>query len=274
MKKYVKKEWRGNLIYCFYTFMFAGLFSASSVTLTFVLDGLVALDMTKMFSWLGINYLLMLGAYVFVYLRYNYQEKLLQRTLLDLKGDVLVKIEKMNYQDFHTKDPSDYAAWLSTDISIIEEQGFKKFYTLIYHGALVITSTISLLYYHYSLIILSLIIATLIITAPRFFADKMKKRSITVSKKNETALTNVVQLLKGFDILFSFKKQFLLNKLSAPPFQEIAQSKVKQTKTTRKMYFVLQLLQSLGELSVIGLTGVLVVLKKQLLGVYFQLLIW
>ena len=261
MKKYLLLNWKQNLLFFILTLIFSVLFSLSSVVLTFVLNNLINLNFKKTFLWLIVNLILTLLAYVFTYLRMIYQEKLIQKTMIQIKMETLSNIENMDYETFHNKNDNEYVAWLNTDMSIIENQGLKNFYLLIYHYTVMVCSIVALLFYNYYFILLSLFIAMCMLYTPVIFKKRMEINTEGVSKNSEASMSNITQLINGFNSLYSLNKVKLLSKYSKKYFQGVADSKVKQMKTSRLLYFILQTIQTLGEVSIILLTAALAVSK-------------
>ena len=74
-------------------------------------------------AWLGFMAFLFIGRYL--------QGKALQRMDLLLRRDVMTVLSKQTYAGFHEKNVNTYASWLTNDITMIEERGFQKVYSVI-----------------------------------------------------------------------------------------------------------------------------------------------
>lgn len=261
MTRYLKRDRLNNFIYCVYTLAFTIFFSLSTITMTFMIDALVAFDFVLVVQRLAINLVVISVAYTFSYLRNVKKERCIQKAIFHIKMDILKNLEDVSYTEFYKKNYTDYAAWLSTDAAIIEDKGFRQFYDVIYCICMIFSSFISLIFYNVWFIVLSLVTAVLIGVISKKFQTKMNQRTMYVSKETEKAVSNSIQLLRGFDILFSLNKRKLLSQYSSDSFQLVREAKTAQAKTLRKLYFALQMSQVAGETSVMLLSAFLAIQK-------------
>lgn len=261
MKKYIKQNFKGNILYTIYTLAFTSFFALSTVTMTFVIDAIVAFNMRDVSTRLLINIVIISCAYFFSYLRNVQKERMIQKSIISMKMDVLKNLETFSYSEYYKRNYTDYSAWLNTDITLLEDKAFRQFYELIYCICMILSSFFSLLFYNIIFIALSLLTALIIYLISKSFQTKMKERSYQVSRNMESSLSNTVQLLKGFNIFYSLNKRQLLGKYSFSKFKEVQESKVDQTVVMRKLFFSLQMTQVFGEMSIMLASAFLAIHK-------------
>ncbi|MFV0559827.1 MAG: ATP-binding cassette domain-containing protein [Enterococcus sp.] len=261
MLHYLKLDCLNNVLYILYTLCFTVFFSLATISMTFVINALVKLDFFLVVHRLGINIVIITLAYTFSYIRNVQKEKCIQQAIFRMKMDILQNLEEFSYKEFYQKNYTDYSAWLSTDATIIEDKGFRQFYEVIYCICMILSSFVSLLFYNVLFIVLSLGTAVVISFISKKFQKVMDQKTMIVSKEMEESLSNTVQLLKGFDILFSLNKRHLFSRYSTDNFVKVQNAKNDQVKTLRKLFFSLQMTQVAGETSVMLLSAFLAIQK-------------
>lgn len=149
-------------------------------------------------AWLGFMAFLFIGRYL--------QGKALQRMDLLLRRDVMTVLSKQTYAGFHEKNVNTYASWLTNDITMIEERGFQKVYSVISFITDPIVSLVVLFQYHWSIVALTVVASLVTTFLPQIMHHKMEAASVATTKQNESFLSKIGDVLAGFDTLFAFHK--------------------------------------------------------------------
>lgn len=257
MFKYIKRFWKDNLIVGFIL-----LGSASSQTIASILNAsafnaLIIFD----FKEFVIAALQMFLAYLFFLLFTYFQvvktNDTIQKMVTSIREDITLRMEQTSYNNFHQKSEGTYASWLSSDIHIIEEQTYERIYDVAAGIIGTFTSIVALLFFHWSLVIWSFVVAGITLLLPRLYQKKMNKAALFTTKENERFLTKTNDVLGGFDTLFSYN---MLKKMTLDIKEasiKLAKAKDSQAKIVGKVAILGALGNVFGQLSVLVLTGFL-----------------
>ncbi|MCF0217608.1 MAG: ABC transporter ATP-binding protein [Malacoplasma sp.] len=162
--------------------------------------------------WLGIDLLASLILVAFATISQWYSEIVTERILLDIKFEIINKINFLNYQKINSGDEN-FISFLSNDIQMLEQYLFGGIISILSNVANLVVMSLVLFYFSWILgvIIIPLIALEVIVT--KFF-DKVSNR---IGEKFNNSLekysSNTKVILDGLNTLFFANKIKLLSNL-------------------------------------------------------------
>lgn len=257
MFHYIRNFWKENTIVTIILF-FTGLCQTIvSVQVASALDALIAFDFPAFAKIVGIVLLLFCVQFIFLRLQIIKISQVKQKMATAIRLDITKRIEKTSYNEFHKRQVGTYASWLSNDLGTIEATGFDQFYNLLAGAIATVTSIIALFFFHWSLVVWSLIAGSLTIYLPKIFEKQMAQASLNTTKENEHFLSKVSEMLAGYDTLFSYG---LLNRVTTHTEEaslELADAKNKQAVVVSNVTIAGVFGNVFGQISILTLTGLL-----------------
>ena len=228
MKKYFKLYWKENALLIFIILLGAVAQIVASVLNANVLNALIAFDWRAMIVSIIWVTLLQIAYIVTLLMKIPYQAKVTQLMVTAIRKDITQSIEKLSYQAFHDKHSSSFASWLTNDINTIEENGFAGIYEIITLTITGIGAIIALLYFHWSILLFSLISAIFTLWLPQFVTKRVQEATLEVTHEEEKFMQIVTDTLQGFDTLFSYNLLSRITRRIEDGSKKVAQSTVNQ----------------------------------------------
>lgn len=228
MKKYFKLYWKENTLLIFIILLGAVAQIVASVLNANVLNALIAFDWRAMIMSIIWVTLLQIAYIVTLLMKIPYQAKVTQLMVTAIRKDITQSIEKLSYQAFHDKHSSSLASWLTNDINTIEENGFAGIYEIITLAITGIGAIIALLYFHWSILLFSLISAIFTLWLPQLVTKRVQEATLEVTHEEEKFMQIVTDTLQGFDTLFSYNLLSRITRRIEDGSKKVAQSTVNQ----------------------------------------------
>lgn len=228
MKKYFKLYWKENTLLIFIILLGAVAQIVASVLNANVLNALIAFDWRTMIVSIIWVTLLQIAYIVTLLMKIPYQAKVTQLMVTAIRKDITQSIEKLSYQAFHDKHSSSFASWLTNDINTIEENGFAGIYEIITLAITGIGAIIALLYFHWSILLFSLISAIFTLWLPQLVTKRVQEATLEVTHEEEKFMQIVTDTLQGFDTLFSYNLLSRITRRIEDGSKKVAQSTVNQ----------------------------------------------
>lgn len=228
MKKYFKLYWKENALLIFIILLGAVAQIVASVLNANVLNALIAFDWRAMIVSIIWVTLLQIAYIVTLLMKIPYQAKVTQLMVTAIRKDITQSIEKLSYQAFHDKHSSSFASWLTNDINTIEENGFAGIYEIITLTITGIGAIIALLYFHWSILLFSLISAIFTLWLPQLVTKRVQEATLEVTHEEEKFMQIVTDTLQGFDTLFSYNLLSRITRRIEDGSKKVAQSTVNQ----------------------------------------------
>ena len=255
MIQYIKRFWKDNLIVGFLLFGSAGSQALASIVNAQALNALIELDFKGFVEAALLMFLAFMLLLVFVYFQIVKQTQTIQKMVTAIREDITFRIEETSYNGFHKKQVGTYISWLSNDMYTLEGQGFESLYLVASGVISTITSIIALLFFHWSIVVWSLIATGITLLLPKMVEKKMGEAQLFTTQENERFLSKANDVLGGFDTLFSYN---LLNKITdsvKDASTALADAKTKQAQVIGKVAILGTFGNVFGQLSVLVLTG-------------------
>lgn len=228
MKKYFKLYWKENALLIFIILLGAVAQIVASVLNANVLNALIAFDWRAMIVSIIWVTLLQIAYIVTLLMKIPYQAKVTQLMVTAIRKDITQSIEKLSYQAFHDRHSSSFASWLTNDINTIEENGFAGIYEIITLTITGIGAIIALLYFHWSILLFSLISAIFTLWLPQLVTKRVQEATLEVTHEEEKFMQIVTDTLQGFDTLFSYNLLSRITRRIEDGSKKVAQSTVNQ----------------------------------------------
>lgn len=228
MKKYFKLYWKENTLLIFIILLGAVAQIVASVLNANVLNALIAFDWRTMIVSIIWVTILQIAYIVTLLMKIPYQAKVTQLMVTAIRKDITQSIEKLSYQAFHDKHSSSFASWLTNDINTIEENGFAGIYEIITLAITGIGAIIALLYFHWSILLFSLISAIFTLWLPQLVTKRVQEATLEVTHEEEKFMQIVTDTLQGFDTLFSYNLLSRITRRIEDGSKKVAQSTVNQ----------------------------------------------
>lgn len=254
---YIYKFWKENLVVTLILFLTGLCQTIVSVQVASALDALIAFNFNHFLRIVGIVLGLFAIQLIFVRLQIIKISQVKQKMATAIRTDITQRIEKTSYNEFHKRQVGTYASWLSNDLSTIETVGFDNFYALLTGAIATLTSVIALFFFHWSLVLWTVVAGALTIFLPKIFEKQMAKSSLNTTKENERFLSRVSEVLAGFDTLFSYSLLKNITKNTREASLKLATAKNDQAVVVSNVTIAGIFGNVFGQISILTLTGFL-----------------
>lgn len=174
-----------------------------------------------------------------------------------VRQDMGKLILNRNYQEFHAQQTGQYLSWFTNDTNQIETLGWNSFFKVIEITIQILFSSLALAYIHWSLLLLAIVTAGIMILLPKLFEKRMKTEGKKYSDKQEEAVAHIKDALSGYDVLnfFGYKKRFL--QVIFKESDRIEQQKYQLTFSQSKYSGLIVAVNIVCQFVVIALIGIL-----------------
>jgi len=257
MLHYIKKFWKDNLLLTFILFLVGLCQTIVSVQVATALDTLIAFDFQGFLRTVLIIFGLFGIQFIFVRLQIIKISQIKQKMATAIRTDITKRIENTSYSEFHTRQVGTYASWLSNDLSTIETVGFDNFYTMVSGLISTLTSVVALFFFHWSLVVWTIISGAITIFLPKLFEKQMADASLFTTQENERFLSQVSEVLAGFDTLFSYSLLENITTDTKNASLKLATAKNKQARVVSKVTIASVFGNAFGQISILTLTDFL-----------------
>ncbi|GEL13850.1 multidrug ABC superfamily ATP binding cassette transporter, ATPase and permease protein [Lapidilactobacillus concavus DSM 17758] len=213
----------------------AALSTFTSVLLTFSTNAIFSKNMRQLFFWIAINLSVWLILLISDYFQTVFQEKFIQKIMVEIRATISSQITQKSYTDFHRTNTGEYLSEYINDAGNIEANSIRKIFSLISHGVLIIFATIALTIYHWLFLPVIIILSLLMMLLPSRLARPMSQATENLSDGNAKLSNHLTNYLNGFDVFFNFNRLPVYRKLVSKTALNYAQTKVDYTKTNARV---------------------------------------
>lgn len=192
----------------------------------------------------------------------NYNEwilesKTIQKINTSIRSEITTKLSKSSYATFHNQKEGTYVSWMSNDINTLEQIGFKNVFYIVTFIANIAFSTISLFFFHYSLVITVFVFTILMIYIPKKLSKKLNEATLNITKENERFISKIQNVLSGFDSLFSLNLTKIIPSKTRQASEELMKKNVLYTKEKSVLFVFINFLNVVSQIVIIAQTGIL-----------------
>ncbi|WP_208854007.1 ATP-binding cassette domain-containing protein [Streptococcus equinus] len=271
MLSYLWKLKKENLILITIIILWVAINVMSSLSLTWMLDALIKNNWNDFVFWSCIDILCWAGYSLLQIWKDSLKEKLCQEEVNLIRNDLLNSLIINTYSgnNHHTK--SEYNSWLINDMTLLKDNGFKQFYDAMESIVTVALNAFAIIYFHWALLIISIILTAFVYFIPKLFESKIAQRTDEVSKASNQALSRTNDYLEGFETFFhNNQTKFFKNRILTD-FSKLIKSKVKLTKDSSCANSLSMMSSIIAQVIIFIVTGYLVIKGEITTGVIFSI---
>lgn len=183
--------------------------------------------------------------------------KTVEKMAIHLRADISRSLINRPYATFASRESGVYASWLTSDVATIEQKGFDTIFTFVQVITDPLFSIIALFHYHWSLVVLSLIVSLIMIEVPQLLRSKLTVRNLATTKQSEKLFSSINNQLQGYEGLFALGIQtHLVNAIKAAS-NRLLHTKMQQVKVEAVVNNGVSFLNILGQVAISAWTGIL-----------------
>ena len=266
MKKYLLQYWQKNLVlFCLIVGgataqILAGVLNARAF------NAIISFNLQEFLITMGIITLLWITFLLLLAIRMPYETAVTQCMITEMRKDIAQDLQGLDYVDYHEYKTGSFSSWLTTDINTIETSGFRNFYQIVTMIVQTIGSIIGLIYFHWSILLFSVVGAFITLWLPSLGQKKLHAAMGEMTREQENFLSTISNTLKGFDTLFSYN---LLSKIVSAvtgASKKVADKKYNQSKATALTAILGASGNVISQVGVLLLTGYLAFLGATTIG--------
>lgn len=199
-----------------------------------------------------------------------YQEKVTQKMILAIREDVARGLVESSFEQYHQNDAGTYISWLSNDVKLIEQQGFKSFYTMLSTVFYTMFALIGLFSLDVFILLATLSSAVIVTQVPKLFNGRLGQAVEKLAQENGRFTSVLEDSFKGYETLFFANRlNFLLGRTSKAS-DELADESVKFAKVNAKIGNSINGLSMALQVAVGILTGFLGIIGRVTFGALFS----
>ncbi|WP_261806206.1 ABC transporter transmembrane domain-containing protein [Lapidilactobacillus luobeiensis] len=260
LKHYLRRNLKFNSLVALLLALAQIAITLCSVALTKFTDSIRANSSAEFIKWI----LIMVAMYLVLVIPLSQlseftQAVATQRMNRQVRQDLAQGLTNLDYDHFHHEGTvGKFTSWLNNDIQQIQENGFTNFFVLIQNLCCLVMPLIALAFYHWSLVVISLILALILAFVPQRINRALIKSSTHLTKTNETFVNTVENVLGGFDTLLAFHQKHQIFKLIDRGADQVQQANISFQKKKVEVTTIITLLSILSQIAIVGFTGFLV----------------
>ena len=123
-----------------------------------------------------------------------------------LRRDMAASLLSKSHQEYHKQESGAYLSQFTNDISKIEQMSWTPFFLILGAAAQVLFGLIALATIHWTLLVASVVVAVIMMLAPRFFGKHLEKLGAACAADQAKGISRIKDLLSGYDVLRFFGK--------------------------------------------------------------------
>ena len=256
-KRFMKMHRKENMIILFFTLGQVIILVMTSLMLSWATNELLAGRLKGFLLWNSFNFFWWGILFIINYYLGAYEEKVVQRISMDMRAYITNKLEVTTYQNVKSKAQGTFVSWLNNDIEKIQEQGVRQYYT--YWGQIfsIVLSSLALLSFHYSLLLLTLVLVFLLTHLPKAFEGRMNQATQKLSLAQEAFVAKIQDTLAGFDIFYGFNRLPKLRERVTEAGVSLLDEQVSYTKDMKIAEGSIGYINVFCQVAVVTFTGVL-----------------
>ena len=204
MKYYLRKHWKVNLLVVVLQVTWGVLYAYANVTMMKMMQAILDLDMALFVFRFAIHLGMWLLIIFFDGIRNWAKSKAKFCMNNEVRSDMVATLLTQNHREIHARQSGEYLSWFTNDVNQISDLAWEPFYGIISVLSQVVTSVIALAQLHWSLLAASLLVALVIVNAPKLMGKRVQKLSEECAREQAKAMAQMKDLLAGLDVLRSF----------------------------------------------------------------------
>ena len=266
MIKYLRKELLGIILNIAGLFTVSGLQVYAALRMTKVAEYIIQQNVTVFMNEVFIILGLWIVSLIISYFQTVYQEIVIQNICNDMRSDMSYASWNIKANYIDNQEQKEIESFLQNDVNMIENKVLRSIFGMIRFMLRAILSLIALFYIHYLLFVVSLILSIILYFIPLLTKKMVSNAGNQVSEANKSYLNKINNMMKGIDVLKEFGGLNFYQDTFSQELLKIKNSRVLLAKETSKVTFIIFLLNVISQLSVIFVTGLLILNKLILVG--------
>ncbi|MCM1049487.1 MAG: ABC transporter ATP-binding protein/permease [Clostridiales bacterium] len=206
MSYYIKKFWKMNLLAIIFQILMYIFNACVRLILMRELQGVIQGDIRRFLLWT----LAEVGGWALYFVCYGLHTCFRSRAILRMNNavrrDLAVTLMCKSHMDYHTQDTGTYLSWFTGGVEQIEDSAWDSFFALTGCIAQIVTGLVALASLHWSLVLVSLFSAVLMIAAPKLFEQQLERLGSSCAQAHGSASAKLKDLLAGYDVLSAFNR--------------------------------------------------------------------
>ncbi|WP_419154962.1 ABC transporter ATP-binding protein [Weissella minor] len=264
MNKYIKQYARQNALVALLVIICAGLQSGTSALLAFATNAIVDKQYQQFFFWVFVNLFCWCLLFVMNYITETYQEKTIQDMDSAMRADLMVRAD--SYNRFHHHNESYYISGLMNDINLVNIKIYKNFYALIQLIGLLIFSSVTIIFFQWKLIVLTLILGVISIYVPRILNRKTLKSANILRQSNEEALNEYSETVQGVDTFNGLNQSASILDRIKQASGKLKVSNVGYARTNAEIESLSGIISRISQTALLLYTGILIIQGETQIG--------
>lgn len=167
----------------------------------------IHLDFKRFALWTGINVFAWAAYFGFGMLQGYFEAKAIRVLNNHVRRDILQTLLSKDYISYHSEDTGEYFSYLTNNVREIENRAWRPFFNAVGCIAEVIWSLIALASIHWSLLIVGVVCAIIMLLFPKLFEKKMQTLGEQYAQAQADGAGKLRDLLAGIDIIRFFNRK-------------------------------------------------------------------
>lgn len=207
MSYYIKKAWKINLLVCLIQLVWGTLYTLTNITMMWMADAIIS----KNFDAFIIRFLAHVSLWAIICVLNAVKSWAKSKAMLvmnnQVRADMVATMLRKDYNSLHSVQSGEYLSGLTNDINNIASNVWEPFFGIISVIAQILTSIFALYKVHYSLLLLSMAVALIMIYFPKIFESRIKELTQNYTNIQAESMNLMKEMIDGIDVLIFFNKR-------------------------------------------------------------------
>ncbi|WP_204122858.1 ATP-binding cassette domain-containing protein [Lacticaseibacillus mingshuiensis] len=254
---YFKTGWRSNVPVVLLMAACSALRVTHALLNAMILTALVARKFDWFLTIMLVDAAVVLALCLLLVLTGYLRALAVQQMSIRMRQDITTRLTAASFQEFRAHLTGTYASWLTNDMTLIEQNGFDSCFDCAQTVFDPLFSVIALLSFHWSLLVVALLVAALTVFAPQLFRRGLKSRSLTTTREAENFTATVTDQLQGYPTLFALGLEARLTAKITAAATKLMHVKLRQVKIEQWATNTGGYLNILGQIAIYAWSGLL-----------------
>ncbi|QAS69547.1 ABC transporter ATP-binding protein [Oenococcus sicerae] len=155
---------------------------------------------------------------------------------------------------------------MSNDLAVINSEAIENFFAIIAAVADVIFASLTLAYFHYSILITVFVLSIAMMLLPKVFKKSLAKASLKRTESNEKLMSEIEDVLEGFNALFMLNARDLIVSKTVAASKKSNQTAENYSNIFARMMAIVNGLSIVSQVIVLSQAGLLIFFKMTAIG--------
>lgn len=203
LMKYIKREWKKNSYVLLTIIVGQACLVLWGVSIANLVTALAKLEIETA-KLLSVQLLVIFMVWMF---QLFFERKLLTDAVQSMdcriREDIAQELVTTDYLSFNENEQGVYLSWLTNDIMTINQHGFNNLEMMINQAVGIALSVSAIVYFHYSIIVVIVLLFIAMVLVPKKFSTKMTSSMEIMTKVSDEVTSTFTDVLHGFNDLSS-----------------------------------------------------------------------